>query len=109
MALTNHSRRDGEGKGEGGVSRPHVTTAAADLPLPAAREIRETRERPLPGESVPTDRPGDRGGETKRKIMIAGTPKHNDNIHCWARGEKGGRARATDGEMDGWMDGWMTG
>ena len=46
-----------EGEGEGGVSRPHVTTAAADLPLPAAREIRETRERPLPGESVPADRP----------------------------------------------------
>ena len=63
MALTNHSRRggegEGEGEGEGGVSRPHVTTtaAAAALLSPAAREIRETQERPLPGESVPADRP----------------------------------------------------
>ena len=58
---------------------------------------------PVPGESVPKDCGGG-GGETKRKIMIAGTPKHNDNIHCWAmrkerkEEERDGRTRT---EMDG--------
>ena len=55
---------------------------------------------------MPKDCGGGGGGETKRKIMIAGTPKHNDNIHCWAKGKER-RKSATEDRR--WMDGWMVG
>ena len=43
--------------------------------------------------------------ETKRKIMIAGTPKHNDNIHSWSREGERKEEEECDGEMDGWLVG----
>ena len=99
MALTNHSRHGGERERRGAPARH------AGRPFPAAREIRETQECRFPGESVPNGG-CDGGGETKRKIMIAGTPKHNDNIHCWAKGKER-RKSATEDRR--WIDGWMVG
>ena len=109
MALTNHSRSGGEeqeGEGEGARAVSPRTSRRDGRPFPAAREIRETQECRLPGESVPIGCGGGCGGETKRKIMIAGTPKHNDNIHCWAKGKER-RKSATEDRR--WMDGWMVG
>ena len=110
MALTNHSRsggeeQEGEGEGARAVSPRTSRRDGRGRPFPAAREIRETQECRFPGESVPNGG-CDGGGETKRKIMIAGTPKHNDNIQCWAK-RKERRKSAT--EMDGRLDGWMAG
>ena len=51
---------------------------------------------------------GGGGGETKRKIMIAGTPKHNDNIHCaarcWVKKRRRERRKSDSGR---WMDGCL--
>ena len=65
--------------------RERAKGALIRLARPAAAG--KTREPPRRSKCLPAKEGRIGGGavETKRKIMIAGTPKHNDNIHYTAR------------------------